>query len=98
MHNKQKKSCGSIVWKQFSNKGWCAFASLRLQVCIGVLSAATLTSVTPVQAEDTRSEQKSIDTEGETLNEIQVSGTMSPLTLLQSARIVSVLSREDIQA
>ena len=98
MHNKLRKGPCSVVWKHFSNKGWSAFASLRLQVCIGVLSAATLTSVTPVQAEDTRAEQKSMDADGETLNEIQVSGTLAPLTLLQSARIVSVLSREDIQA
>ena len=31
-----------IKWTHFENRGYCAFASLKRVVCIGVLSAATL--------------------------------------------------------
>ena len=98
MHKKQEKGCAAVTWKQYSNKGWSAFASLGRQVRIGVLAVSTLATVTPVQAEIERAESKTIDGEGEKLEEIQVTGTMAPLTQLQSARIVAVLSREDIEA
>ena len=87
-----------VTWKQYSNKGYSAFASMGRLVRIGVLSVATLGTVTPVMAE-TRS-MANQETEGDTLtlDEVQVTGTLAPLTQLQSARIVSVLSRDDIQA
>ena len=87
-----------VTWKQYSNKGYSAFASMGRLVRIGVLSVATLGTVTPVMAE-TRS-MANQETEGDTLtlDEVQVTGTLAPLTQLQSTRIVSVLSRDDIQA
>ena len=98
MDKKQTKGRNVITWKQYSHKGWSAFASLGRQIKIGVLAVGTLSSVTPVEAE-TRS-MTSQETEGDTLtlNEIQVTGTLAPLTQLQSARIVGVIRRQDIEA
>ena len=98
MYKKTRRSKGVITWKQYSRKGYSAFASLGRQIRIGVLSAVTLSTVTPIQAETSRMLSKEAEDRGETLHEIQVSGTLAPLTQLQSARIVSVLSREEIQA
>ena len=42
MYNKQTRKPKAITWKQFAHKGYCAFASLRREVRIGVLSVATL--------------------------------------------------------
>ena len=90
-----------ITWKQFANKGYSAFASLHRQVRIGVLSVAPLGVAAAAQAQRQSSpivtveEEKIIDEEE--LAEVTVSGTMAPLTQLQSARIVSVLSRQDIE-
>ena len=64
MYNKKTiKSNKVVTWNHYTHKGWSAFASLRRQVRIGVLSVATLSTVTPVVAE-TRSMQATT-TEGE---------------------------------
>ncbi len=97
MYNKQTKGQRVITWKQYSNKGYSAFASLGRQIKIGVLSATTLATVTPVMAETNRMTSKAFEGEEKTLQEVAVSGTMAPLTQLQSARIVSVLTRQDIE-
>ena len=97
MYKKQTKSNGVIIWKQYSNKGYSAFASMRRLVKIGVLSVSTLATVTPVKAETTRMVSKTFEGEEKTLQEVTISGTMAPLTQLQSARIVSVLTRQDIE-
>ena len=99
MHNKQtRRAIGAVTWKQYSNKGYSAFASLGRLIRIGVLSVSTLASVTPVEAETNRMDTKAIDDDDtQTLREVSVSGTMAPLTQLQSARIVSVLTRQDIE-
>ena len=89
-----------MVWRQFQNHGYCAFASLKRVICIGVLSAATLSIAARAQGTPDTSamQQPRVDDEHEEqLDEVTVSGTMAPLTQLQSARIVSVLSRADIE-
>lgn len=97
MKQKQTRGCDTITWSHFSRRGWSAYASLGRQIRMGMLAASTLATVTPVQAEISRKESKAIENEEQTLEEVQVTGTMAPLTQLQSARIVSVLTREDIQ-
>lgn len=100
MHRHQNRTT-VITWKRFANKGYSAFASLHRQVRIGVLSVATLGVAAAAQAQRQSSpiipndEEKIV--EEEELAEVTVSGTMAPLTQLQSARIVSVLSRQDIE-
>ena len=94
-----KNSAAVITWRQFARKGYCAFASLHRQIRIGVLSVATLGVAAAAHAETNATpsfeEDKIIDEEE--LAEGTVSGTMAPLTQLQSARIVSVLTRQDIE-
>ena len=97
MYKKQTKGCGVITWKQYSHKGWSAFASMGRLVRIGVLSVGTLSTVTPVQAETEKMLSKETEGDSRTLNEIAVSGTLAPLTQLQSVRIVSVVSRQEIE-
>lgn len=100
MHRHQKRPA-VITWKQFANKGYSAFASLHRQVRIGVLSVATLGVAAAAQAQRQSSPVVSYEEENiveeEELAEVTVSGTMAPLTQLQSARIVSVLSRQEIE-
>ena len=100
MHRHQKRPA-VITWKQFANKGYSAFASLHRQVRIGVLSVATLSVAAAAHAQRQTSPVISYEEENtveeEELAEVTVSGTMAPLTQLQSARLVSVLSRQDIE-
>ena len=108
MYNKHQDRPCAIIWRQFARKGYSAFASLHRQICIGVLSAATLSVAAKAHAEsnaapsesprgETSALSPSGETDGGSLSEVTVSGTMAPLTQLQSARIVSVLSRQDIE-
>lgn len=101
MYNRHQKRPAVITWKQFANKGYSAFASLHRQVRIGVLSVATLSVAAAAQAQRQTSPVASYEEENiveeEELTEVTVSGTMAPLTQLQSARIVSVLSRQEIE-
>ncbi len=87
----------ALIFKHFSRKGYSLFAALGKEVLIGVLSVSTLTyakadgiATKPMAAADTVSfgEQR--------LDEVQVTGSRAPLTALQSAKIVEVISRDDI--
>lgn len=90
-----------VVWRQFARKGYCAFASLHRVIRIGVLSVATLSVAAAVQAQRQSSPIVSIEeetvVEEEELAELTVSASMAPLSQLQSARLVSVLTRQDIE-
>ncbi|MDL2291572.1 TonB-dependent receptor [Bacteroides sp. OttesenSCG-928-F21] len=85
-------------WKQFNRKAYSAFVSLsfRKEFCIGVLTTATLgfASVSTLTAQNTANTQ----IESYELDEIEVTGTRVPLTEMQSAKMVTVLTRDDIQA
>ena len=86
-----------LLFKHFNRKGYSLFAALGKEVLIGVLAVPTLTyakadgvSVKPVADGDTISLRlRSID-------EVVVTGSRAPLTASQSARIVEVISRDDI--
>lgn len=87
----------ALRFKHFSRKGYALFACMGREVLIGTLSVATLThakaegiSIRTEAAEDTlqRKELK--------LDEVIVTGSRAPLTISESARIVSVITREDI--
>ncbi|MBO4550539.1 MAG: TonB-dependent receptor, partial [Bacteroidaceae bacterium] len=100
---------GAVVWRQFANKGYSAFASLHRQICIGILSVATLAVAAKADAQKAPSNSSSAgeeqkvsllgeDLEGSwSLSEVTVSGTMAPLSQLQAARIVCVITRQDIE-
>lgn len=88
----------ALLFKHFNRKGYSLFAALGKEVLIGVLSVTTLTyakadgiATKPLAEADTVSfgEQR--------LDEVQVTGSRAPLTALQSAKIVEVISRDDIR-
>lgn len=98
MRKEQFNKRTSLRFKQFRRKGYSLFAALGKEVLIGVLSVSTLTyakansiSVRQDLGEDTLSHQEV------KLDEVVVTGSRAPLTALQSAKIVSVISRDDIQ-
>lgn len=103
MKFKRKKGKCLIVWRQFTNKSFAAFASLHKQICIGILCVATLSvaakahGVPSVSPKGERTEASPFDDEAEELKEVAVSASMAPLTQLQSARIVSVITCQDIE-
>ena len=96
----------AIRFRQFSRKGYALFACLGRVVTIGVLSVATLRSAA-VTTPDTLSvvggssaniaDDDSPDKEA-TLDDVEVTGSRAPLALGQAARMVTVLTRDEIQA
>lgn len=85
-----------VRWKRFSHKGYAVFFSLKKEVSIGVLTVATAVcaSVTTVSAQTPETPYELRNYE---LEEIEVTGTRVPLTEAESAKMVTVLSRSDIQ-
>lgn len=86
----------SARWKQFNHKSYAVFCSLRKEVNIGVLAVATLAfaNVECASAQAPASSQiKEYKLDG-----VEVTGSRAPLSLGEAARIVTVLSREDIKA
>lgn len=85
-------------FRQFQNSPYAVFRSLKVEVTIGVLSVATLTFATP----DTASAQVTLSPQTQEklyeLEEVEVTSSRAPLTLGQSARLVTVLDREAIAA
>ncbi|MBQ9232291.1 MAG: TonB-dependent receptor [Prevotella sp.] len=92
----------AIRFRQFNRKGWALFACLGRVVTIGVLSVATLTSASA--AIDDKSTTETVTTNDDqtdkeaTLDDVEVTGSRAPLALGQAARMVTVLSRDEIQA
>ncbi|WP_424040618.1 TonB-dependent receptor plug domain-containing protein [Prevotella nigrescens] len=95
----QKRSV--LKFKHFSNHGYSLFSVLGKEVLIGVLSVATLQNATAkgISIETEKAETDStIINRGVMMEEVNVTGTRAPLTVSQQARMVTVLSREDIKA
>ena len=92
----------AIRFRQFTRKGYALFACLGRVVTIGVLSVATLESASAahrhVSTDEETSDTTRIADKEATLDDVEVTGSRAPLALGQAARMVTVLSREDIQA
>ena len=91
-----------VTFHRFSRGGYAVFASLHRQVRIGVLTVGMLTSVNlpkvaAAQPLSTAADSTAVATDEE-LTEVTVAGTMTPLTALQSARIVGVITRQQIES
>ena len=92
----------ALRFRQFSRKGWALFACLGRVVTIGVLSVATLTSASA--AIDEKGTTETVTTNDDqtdkeaTLDDVEVTGSRAPLALGQAARMVTVLTRDEIQA
>ena len=96
----------ALRFRKFSRKGYALFACLGRVVTIGVLSVATLRAAASTTTDDVAVVGGSANTvatddtpdKEATLDGIEVTGSRAPLALGQAARMVTVLSREDIQA
>ena len=92
----------ALRFRQFTRKGYALFACLGRVVTIGVLSVATLESATAahrhVSTDVERVDSMQVMQKEATLDDVEVTGSRAPLALGQAARMVTVLSREEIQA
>ena len=88
-----------LRFKQFSNKGYSLFSCLGREVIVGTLSVATLTYAkadgVSIRTDLTEKDQPQYEV---VLDDVEVSGSRAPLALGQAARMVTVLSRDEIQA
>src|SRR5574344_1600549 len=87
-----------LRFKHFNRKGYSLFACLGKEVLIGTLSVSTLAiaSVKCVAAQPVRNDSVRTNNKEVLLDEVSVTGSRAPLTALQSAKIVSVITRDDI--
>ena len=92
----------ALRFRQFTRKGYALFACLGRIVTIGVLSVATLESASAATDDiSTNTEMTSDDEQTDkeaTLDGVEITGSRAPLALGQAARMVTVLSRDEIQA
>ena len=106
MYKTQFNQRKALRFRQFTRKGYALFACLGKVVTIGVLSVATLRSAARTTADDyTVGGDVIVNTIGDdipdkeaTLDDVEITGSRAPLALGQAARMVTVLSRQDIQA
>ena len=91
----------ALHFKHFTHRSYALFSCLGREVLICTLSVATLTnakadgiSTKPVAS---ALALDSLSREEVKLDEVLVTGSRAPLTALQSAKIVAVISRDDIQ-
>ena len=101
-YNQQFNEQRALRFRQFTRKGWALFACLGRVVTISVLSVATLESASAA-TDDIATKVERADNEGETdkevtLGDLEVTGSLAPLTTGQGVRVVTVLTRDDIQA
>ncbi len=88
-----------LVFHQFQRKSYSLFACLGREVIISVLSVATLSSTKAASISDETWRVDSTQVAKEVwLDDVGVTGSRAPLTQRQAVRMVTVLSREDIQA
>ena len=95
----------ALRFRQFSRKRYALFACLGRVVTIGVLSVSTLhaaavtttDSFSVVGGSTINTPDDQTDKEA-TLEDVEVTGSRAPLALGQAARMVTVLSRDEIQA
>ena len=92
----------AVTFRRFSRGSYAAFASLHREVRIGVLAIGMLSSVNLPKVEAAQptivsaASDSTVIASDEDLAEVTVAGTMSPLSALQSARIVGVITRQQI--
>lgn len=98
MMNKLIQSYGaSVRFNHFTRKPYAIFGSLNRRVTIGVLSVGMLNFIgtLTVQAQDATSNQTP---QTVALDEVEVLGSRTPLTVSQAARIVTVIGKQEIAA
>ena len=89
-----------VTFRRFGGKGWCIFRSLSLNIRIGVLSVATLATAVSYKAHAEVFSDESlvaVEDDGKELDEVTIQTSIAPLTVSQSARIVTVITRREIE-
>lgn len=88
----------ALRFKHFSRKGYSLFSVLGREVLIGTLSVATLSHA---KAEgisaNVEMAKDSLERKELKLDEVVVTGSRAPLTQSEAAKIVSVITRDDIE-
>jgi len=98
--NKQQFNKREVIrFKRFSRKGYSLFSCLGRVVIVGTLSVPTIAhakansiSIRTDMADEDRPQYEV------TLDDVEVSGSRAPLALGQAAKVVTVLTRDEIQA
>ena len=88
-----------LVFRHFGNKGYSLFSCLGREVVCSVLSVSTLTyaSAESVSTHPVVTDSTATTTAREMmLDEVSVTGSRAPLTKSQTARMVTVLDRQQI--
>ena len=91
----------ALRFKHFTRRGYALFSCIGREVIVCTLSVTTLThakadGISTKPAEEAVAVD-SVSREEMKLDEVIVTGSRAPLTALQSAKIVSVITRDDIQ-
>ncbi len=87
-----------IRWKQFTRHGDAIFRSLGREIIISSLSVATLTFAVPTTAHAQTVANHFTDfIDDDTIQTVEVTASKLPLPMEQTARIVSVITREEIE-
>lgn len=98
---KQKKCFKKDVFlfKRFSKKAYSAFASMHRVVNIGVVTGCVLTAVpfTGVSAQSSEGNFKSPEMELQELEEVMVTASRVEVPVNQTAKLVTVLTKEQIE-
>lgn len=100
MRKRNNFGTGQVTFRRFGGKGWCIFRSLSLNIRIGVLTVATLASAVSSKAHaEVLSDERTaaVEDEGKEMEEVTVQTSIAPLTMLQSARVVTVITRREIE-
>lgn len=86
-----------LYFRRFTRKGYALFSCISREVLIGTLSVATLSHARAEGVSvNTAAADNSLERTEQRLEEVIVTGSRAPLTLSETAKIVSVITREDI--
>lgn len=97
MHKKAFGRRDPLRFKHFARKGYALFSCLGKEVVISTLSVATLSHAAAEGMSTIEDVAGDTATRKEVrLDEVVVSSSRAPMTALQAAKIVSVITREDI--
>ena len=100
-YNQRFNEQRALRFHHFTRKGWALFACLGRVVTISVLSVATLESASAATTDITTKVERADEGEPDkevTLGDLEITGSLAPLTTGQGVRVVTVLTRDDIQA
>jgi len=88
-----------ICWRQFTRHRDAMFLSLGREIRIGVLSVSTLLYATPhcATAQTSMAQPREAGDEGVRLDDVEITASRVPLPVEQTARIVSVMTKDQLQ-